>query len=85
MRRLLFLALLLLLPALPATLSSAPSLPYLYPAGGAAGTTFKVSVGSKTTPWPIQAWCSHPDIVFTPTTNKGTFVVTVATNCPPGP
>src|SRR5215218_6379024 len=75
----------LLLACSVASRAAVPTLEYLYPAGGQAGSTFQLSFGGAAEPWPAKAWCDDPAVRFEASTNKGKFDVTIATNAAPGP
>jgi hypothetical protein len=72
--------------------AAAPAIEYLFPAGGQQGTTATVAVGgkpdakdAKIDPWPAKIWADSPGLEFTPAEGNGTFSVTIAKDCPPGP
>ncbi|CAN5431312.1 hypothetical protein BH23VER1_BH23VER1_02990 [soil metagenome] len=80
MTRLLALAL-----AVPSAQAAAPTLEALLPAGGMAGSEFKVEAVGKAEPWPVEVWCSHPDVRFVADAeNENTFEVTIAGGAAPG-
>lgn len=65
--------------------AAAPKLDALLPAGGKSGTTNAVkSVGSVST-WPVEVWCSQPDIKFTAGKKKYEYTVTIGDQVKPGP
>ena len=73
-----------LVGAVLSTRAAAPAPEYLFPSGGKQGATFSVNVGGKLDAWPVSAWTDHSGLVFKPTTNSGTYSVTIGADVPPG-
>jgi hypothetical protein len=72
--------------------ATAPSIEYLFPAGGQQGTTVTVAAGGKADakdakidPWPAKVWADCPGLEFKAAEANGTFTATIAKDCPPGP
>jgi len=66
-------------------LAETPNVEGIFPAGGQRGTEFEVSVTGKFEPWPLQARCDDPRIVFSPSEkDKGKFRVTIGQEVEPG-
>jgi hypothetical protein len=71
---------------LPLQISApAPTLDYLFPAGGQQGSAFTLTVGGKFEPWPVKLWIDYPGVVFTTETNSGRVSVQIAKDVPLGP
>ena len=65
--------------------AAAPTVDYLFPAGGQAGTTIPVTVGGKLEPWPVKIWVDSPGLKFTAGKTNGSFNVQIAKDVAPGP
>lgn len=65
--------------------AAAPVAEFIFPAGGRPGTAFSATVGGALGGWPIGVWTDHAGLVFKPTTNSGTFTVSIAPEVPAGP
>ena len=81
---LLLLALLLLIcPAW--SRAEAPVIESMFPLGGQAGTTAKVTFTGKLGPGPVGGWVDFPGGVVKPEGTNGVFQIIIPTNTPPGP
>lgn len=78
-------AILPLLFGLSTAQAAVPAPEFLFPAGGKQGTTVSVTVGGKLDGWPVGAWTDHAGLVFKPTTNSGTYTVSIGADVPLGP
>jgi hypothetical protein len=78
-------ALILTVIGLTPSRAEIPTVDYIYPDGGQAGTNVTVSVGGKLEPWPLQVWTDHAGLTFKPEETKGKFKVEIAANAPIGP
>ena len=65
--------------------AAVPAPEFVFPAGGKLGTTLTATVGGKLDGWPVGVWTDHAGLVFKPTTNSGTYSVTIGADVPPGP
>jgi hypothetical protein len=54
--------------------SAAPTLEYLFPAGGRRGGSVTVSAGGKFDTWPVQVWTDSPAIKARAGAEKGSFI-----------
>lgn len=61
-----------------------PAATSLFPAGGGRGQTVEVTASGSFDAWPVQAWVHEPGLAIEPAAEKGKFVVTIATDAPPG-
>ena len=81
---LLLLALLLL--ACPGwSRAEAPVIEAMFPLGGQAGTTVKVTFTGKLGPGPVGGWADFPGSVVKPDGTNGIFQIIIPPNTPPGP
>ncbi|HEX8914300.1 MAG TPA: PPC domain-containing protein [Humisphaera sp.] len=78
--------------ALPAAVAraAAPTVDYLFPAGGQQGTTVTFTVGTakadtKIDGWPARAVSDAPGLTFAADKENGSFTVTIAPDAPVGP
>jgi hypothetical protein len=70
--------------------AAAPTVDYLYPAGGQQGSTVEVTVGVakgdvKIEPWPVSVWTDSPGFELKAERKNGTFTATIGKEVPPGP
>ncbi|MBI3880460.1 MAG: hypothetical protein HY301_10410 [Verrucomicrobia bacterium] len=73
-----------LLVALPAH-AAAPTLDYLFPAGGGQGTEVGVTLGGKFEPWPVSFWADAPGLEFKTDAKNGSVTIRIAKDAPTGP
>jgi hypothetical protein len=57
---------------------------FLFPAGGARGTTVAVTANGTFEKWPVQCWCDRPGIAVAAAEEKGKLSVTVPADAAPG-
>ncbi|GDY22787.1 hypothetical protein LBMAG56_41340 [Verrucomicrobiota bacterium] len=65
--------------------AEAPVIESMFPLGGQAGTTAKVTFTGKLGPGPIGGWVNFPGGVVKPDGTNGNFQIVIPTNTPPGP
>ncbi|MCB1092241.1 MAG: PPC domain-containing protein, partial [Verrucomicrobiae bacterium] len=75
-----------LLPGAESGFSAPPTADALVPSGGQAGTEVPLlTVVGKMDPWPCQAWCSNPEVKFSPGEKAGQFKVSIGKGAKVGP
>lgn len=65
--------------------AAAPKLEMIYPAGAARGSTVTVTFSGNFDPWPVQVWCSRPELQIKPLEEKGKVSITIPADFPVGP
>jgi len=65
-------------------LADAPSVQYLFPAGGQRGQTVEVTVAGTLAHWPAQVWVDRPGVDVSAADEKGKLKVTIAADAVPG-
>ncbi len=65
--------------------AEAPVIESMFPLGGQAGTTAKVTFTGKLGPGPVGGWVDFPGGVVKPDGTNGIFQIVIPTNTPPGP
>src|SRR5438445_155267 len=86
-RRVLFpflLALTVVLGQSIAANAAAPKMDILFPAGGSRGATVNVTLTGAVDPWPVQVWCSRPELQIKVLEEKGKLAITIPTESLPG-
>jgi hypothetical protein len=79
------LALLVVAAAARLAAAAAPTVDYLYPAGGRQGATVAVYASGKLERWPVQFWADHPGIKADVAAEKGKLSIQIDKAVPPGP
>lgn len=64
--------------------AAAPKTDLLFPAGGARGSTVKVTLSGAFDPWPVQVWSSRPELQIKPLEEKGKLEITIPADSLPG-
>ena len=65
--------------------AEAPVIESMFPLGGQAGTTAKITFTGKLGPGPVGGWADFPGSVVKPDGTNGIFQIIIPTNTPPGP
>lgn len=65
-------------------IAAAPNVETIAPAGGARGSTVKITITENANLWPVQIWSSRPELQFKVLEEKGKAEVTIPAECPPG-
>ncbi len=60
--------------------AAAPSVDFLFPAGGQLGATNSVEASGKFDPWPVKVWTDAVGLEFKPESEKGKFTVNIGKN-----
>jgi hypothetical protein len=79
------LPLLLILAGAPVAWGAAPTVDYVYPAGGRQGAKVAVTAGGKLERWPLQFWADHPGIKAEFAAEKGKLSIQIDPAVAPGP
>jgi hypothetical protein len=74
----------LLILALSAPATAAPTLAHLFPAGGKRGTTVSVTAAGTFPSWPVGVWASDKGLTVAAGKQKGELTVTIAARVAPG-
>lgn len=61
-----------------------PNVETISPAGGARGSTVKITITENANLWPVQLWSNRPELQFKVLEEKGKAEVTIPADCPPG-
>jgi hypothetical protein len=69
----------------PSARAAAPTLDYLFPAGGQRGTTVAVTAGGKFEKWPVQVWTDSQALKAQAGTASGTISIEIGKDAAPGP
>ncbi len=64
--------------------AKAPTLTYLFPAGGGVGQTVEITATGSFDRWPASVWISGTGVSASPLKEKGKFRVTIASDATPG-
>lgn len=80
----LLLAVFLVLGHLAVANAAAPKMDILFPAGGSRGATVTATLTGAIDPWPVQVWCSRPELQIKVLEEKGKLAVTIPAESLPG-
>jgi len=64
--------------------AATPKMDILFPAGGSRGATVNVTVTGAVDPWPVQVWCSRPELQIKVLEEKGKLAITIPAETQPG-